>query len=173
MVNIGNYKNEIAKLLRDVLRGVDSAGNPNIYTSLVHHPKDYESDRTTLKSSGEWIDPRTWIIVGKKKTIGNGPIISIEPVDIAEIKVDAQGSTCFDFEGAAWQVHIDLSAAKINQRSWRDKISAQVLNTFTNNSNLILTNNSFEKFNFSLVSASDNQNFADVILVNIDGSLES
>lgn len=172
MVNISDYKQEIAKLLRDVLRGVDKDGNSNIYTTLVHHPNDYESDRVTLKASNLWVDPRSWIIVGKRKKVENGPTISIEPVDVADISIDAQGSNCYDFEGGVWQVQIDTSAAKDNQRSWRDRISAQVLNTFTENKDLILTNNSFVQFNFTINSASNNEIFMDVVQVNIDGTLE-
>ena len=172
MVNISNYKQEIGKLLRDVLRGVDSNGDTNAYTTVVHHPKDYESDRTTLKDSSEWIDPRTWIIVGKKKKPENGPTIAVEPVDVADIAQDAQGSTSYDFTGGIWQIQIDLSAAKVNQRSWRDRISAQVLNTLTSNKDIILENNSFVKVSFTVNSASDNDNFIDVVQANIDGTLE-
>ena len=171
MVDITNYKQEIAKLLRDVLRGVDYLGNSNIYTSYIHHPSDYEVDRKTLKNESEWIDKRFWIIIGKKKKFDNTPVISIEPVDIGSINIDAQGSNEYDFTNGSWQIMVDTSSVKNNERSWRDRISASVLKTLAKNKNLILQNYNFVKLNFSTNDISSNDDFIDVIQVNIDGTL--
>jgi len=171
MTNVIDYLEEISKLLRDVLRGVDSDGNSNGYVTSVHHPKDYESDRTTLKASSEWIDRRSYIIVGVLKKDTDGPIISIEPVDVGEIKIDGQGSTCYDLVGGIWQIKIDASAAKPNQRSWRDRISQQVLKSLADNEDTLFDQLDLVKLNFAKNNITDNDQFIDIIQVNIDMSL--
>ena len=172
MVNFSDYKDTYNKLFRDLLRGVNPDGTTNSYTTTVHHPSDYESDRTTLKPSSDWVDPRTWIIIGKKKTETNSPIISISHVDLGETSPASQGGDCYDIDGAIWQVLIDTSSVKdTEQRFWKDKISQQVLNSFIQNQTTLLQNFDFVSLNYNVVDVSSDQMFIDRIQIRFDGIL--
>ena len=173
MVNIIDYKEELSKLFRDVLRGVDSTNTSNGYITEVHHPNDYESDRKTLKASNLWVDPRSWIIVGQKQNADNDVVIGIEPVDVGDLKLDAQGSEEYDLENGTWHVKIDMSASKPYGRYWRDKVSQQVLKAFVDNKDSLFQNYDFVKWTFTINNTTADQVYQDVVQINLDMCLKN
>lgn len=172
MVNVEDYKNTLGTFFRDILRGVDSAGNDNGFTTFVHHPEDYESDGTTLKASNLWKDPRTYIRYGKLKKETNDISIEVHSEDIGTISPSAAGSTCMDLTDGTWKVVTDTTASKDQQRFFRDKIAAQVLKTYVFNLTKIYTDTKFLSLTFGTSNTSIDTVFSEELRLFVDTVLD-
>lgn len=172
MVSVVDYKNVLGTFFRDILRGVDSSGISNGFTSFVHHPNDYESDKVTLKASNLWVDRRTYIRYGMLKKANEDVAVEIHPENIGEIKPSAQGSTCMDLVDGGWKAVIDTTAAKSNQRFWRDKMAAQVLETYTKNLTKIYEDTKILSFTFGVSNTTLNTTFTDELRLFVDTTLD-
>lgn len=170
MVNITDYGEVLAKLIRDVLRGVDYLNVPNVYTTYLHHPNDYDTNGN-LKDSSLWVNKRDYVIVGVLKTVTPGPIVSVTFVDNDSIKVSGQGATTYDCNSAVWQILIDTSDVKDAERSWRDKLSGMVVETLVKNFDLIFRNTSFMQGELRITDVSDQLNFVKRITLQADLTL--
>jgi hypothetical protein len=170
MVNITDYGEVLSKLIRDVLRGKDHTGTPNSYTTYIHHPSDYESNGD-LKDSSQWVDTREYIIVGTLKKQQTGPIVSVTFVANDAIKISGQGATTFDSEGAVWQILIDTTDVKGSERSWRDKLSGQVVETLIKNFTLLFQNTSFMQGELKVTDVSNESLFIKTVQLQTDLTL--
>lgn len=159
MTSQTDYEEFVETFFRDILRAVDTAGAPNGYVTVVHHPDDYDLtvDPIVLKASGEWVDRREYIIRGitlpkSTRTLS----INVNYVDCDDIIASNQGQTCFDVLGALFQVTVDMT--KYVDKNWRHtlskKIAGQVRETLQKNITEIYTNVSFTSISIRPVDLS-------------------
>lgn len=148
MTSQTDYEEVVETFFRDVLRAVDSDGDANEYTTVVHHPNDYDltSSPIALKASGEWADRRDYIIRGQMlQENADNLAITVNYVDCDTIGAYNQGQTCFDVTGALFNVMIDMTKYKDFQ--WRHffakKIAGQVRETLQKNITALYTTQAF------------------------------
>ena len=167
MVNVEDSIQEVSKLIRSVLRGVDASGNTNSYTTYINHPDDYDSNGD-LKDSSNWVDKRTYIIIGKLKKIKYGPIVIIDFVDWNDISISGQGSTSFDVSGATWHIKVDTSDSKYQERESRDRMTAEVIETLLKNNLDLYKGETFSDISLSASNVSNEDRYLGLIQVNVD-----
>lgn len=160
MTTIEDFEQVIETYLRDVLRGVDSDGNDNGYTTTINHPDDYDltTSPITIKAVGEWIDKRQYIKTGTalKDQAYNGVSLNVMYVDCDEHKLAAQGLQCFEVEGALFTIAVDLTQYPDYQ--WRHyfakKIAGQVRETLQTNISSLYQDVEFQNIGVRVFDAS-------------------
>ena len=168
MTTIADVGQVISKFLRDVLRGVNSAGDDNGYVTTINHPDDYvdlEASPLVLKAENLWKDKRTYIINGQVND-DNGIGITVNYVDCDDNVLSAQGLQCFDADGCLFKIIVDTT--KLEQLRWRyhfaSQIAGQVRETLQKNITKLYQDIEFENISVRPFDASSE----DTILFNVD-----
>lgn len=168
-MDISNFEIVVSRFFRDLLRGVDSDGNSNGYTTYIHHTNDYSSlESLTLKPSNEWTEIRSYIIVGKLQNPKPGPVITINYIGDAGMDLLGQGSSDFELSDASIQILIDTTDCKHIETNELMRISSQVRETIGKNNLKLFTDNTFYSLTNSSVKAITEKEFISIITVNFD-----
>lgn len=129
---ISSFSEEIAKLYREMLRGVtpDGVASTN-FTSYITHPNDTDSFK---------VDKRKYIQISKKQfdrntsSSGyNGPMIRIHFEDGEMTNLGTGSEQVWRVNGATWEIVFDTTQIKSEEEEWQRKWQSEILKTITYN----------------------------------------